>query len=192
MLALRKTGPGFGLEMLQVPEPSGPGEHEVVVEVAATGVCGSDVHVYEWTSGYEWMERSLPVTLGHEFAGHIVAVGAQVGNLQVGDTVTAWPTSACMCCPDCLRGHPELCRYKITIGLHRDGAFAKYVRVPAISCFRLPATLDPFVAALCEPLCVSDNAVRVGDVALGDTVLIFGPGTIGQCCAFIARRRSAA
>jgi 2-desacetyl-2-hydroxyethyl bacteriochlorophyllide A dehydrogenase len=192
MLAIRKTAPRPGLEVARVQEPDSPGHGEVILEVAAAGICGSDVHVYEWTRGYEWMQQRLPVTLGHEFAGRIVAVGSAVEGLRCGDQVTVWPTVACMRCPQCLRGQPQFCSAKVTLGLDRDGAFAKYVRVPAVSCFALPSGLDPAIAALTEPLCVGENAVRVAGVELGDTVLVLGPGTIGQACAFMARRRGAA
>lgn len=192
MLALRKTAPAPGLQLQVVDEPGRPEAGEVLVEVAAAGICGSDVHVYEWTSSYEFMRSRLPVTLGHEFCGRIAAVGPGVVGFAEGDLVAPMPTMGCLQCADCAGGQPLRCRFKRTLGLTRDGAFARFVRVSAISCVRLHPATDPVLAALLEPLSVGDNAVEVGEVGLGDTVLVLGPGSIGQAIARGARWRGAA
>jgi threonine dehydrogenase-like Zn-dependent dehydrogenase len=101
------------------------------------------------------------------------------------------PTMSCMRCADCASGHPLRCKFRRTLGLTRDGAFARFVRVPALSCVRLRDGTDPVLAALLEPLCVGDNAAEVGEVGFGDTVLVLGPGTIGQAIARAASWRGA-
>lgn len=192
MLALRKTAPAPGLELQVVDEPGRPGPGEVLVEVAAAGICGSDVHVYEWTTSYDFMRSRLPVTLGHEFCGRVAAVGPGVVGFAEGDLVAPMPTMGCMQCADCVGGQPLRCRSKRTLGLTLDGAFARFVRVPAPSCVPLAPQTDPVLAALLEPLSVGDNAVEVGEVGFGDTVLVLGPGTIGQAIARGASWRGAA
>lgn len=192
MLALRKTAPSPGLDLQEVDEPGRPGAGEVLIEVAAAGICGSDVHVYEWTGGYDFMRSRLPVTLGHEFCGRIAAVGPDVASWSEGELVAPIPTIGCMQCADCAGGRPLRCSFKRTVGLTCDGAFARFVLVPALSCMRLQPGTDPVLAALLEPLAVGDNAAEVGEVGFGDTVLVLGPGTIGQAIARGANWRGAA
>lgn len=191
MLALRKTAPVFGASLQEVPEPHSPAPDEVLVEVAAVGICGSDLHVYEWGESYEFMRERLPVTLGHEFSGRIVATGADVVGQTVGERVAIVPSTSCMKCEECLAGYPQRCLRRSTVGLTRDGAFARYVRVPAASCIGLPEHIDMSLAALMEPLSVGDNAAHIGGVSMGDTVVVLGPGTIGQAIARCARWRGA-
>lgn len=192
MLALRKTAPTPGLALEQVKEPGSPASGEVLIEVAATGICGSDVHVFKWAgSSYDFMRPLLPVTIGHEFSGRIAAIGADVSGLAKGDLVIVMPTSSCMRCSQCASGRPLLCTSRKTIGLTRDGAFARFVHAPALSCIVLPAATDPAIAALAEPLSVGDNAASIGEVRFGDIVVVLGPGSIGQAVARAASWRGA-
>jgi threonine dehydrogenase-like Zn-dependent dehydrogenase len=191
MLALRKTAPAFGLSLDDVPEPPAPARGEVLVEVAAVGICGSDVHAYEWTEGYAFMKPYLPVTMGHEFCGRIVAVGEGVSNVTTRDLVAVLPVISCMACAECVRGNPGLCLNRRALGLSVNGGYARYVSVPALNCIRLPPDMDPAIAALLEPLCIGDNAAIVGEVSFGDTVVVLGPGTIGQAVARNVRWRGA-
>lgn len=191
MKALRKISPEKGLCLSDIDEPGEPGPDEVLIEVLAAGICGSDVHVYEWGSHYDFMRERLPVTLGHEFCGKVAALGAGVVGLSEGQLVAPMPTMGCLRCAQCAAGFPLRCRAKRTVGLTRDGAFARFVKVPAISCIPLHPGTDPVLAALLEPLSVGDNALEVGEVGFGDTVLILGPGTIGQAIARGASWRGA-
>lgn len=191
MLALRKIAPVPGLSFEQVAEPTHLGSDEVLIEVVAAGICGSDVHVYEWGAQYEFMRKRLPITLGHEFCGRIAKVGDAVSGFAEGDLVAPIPTMSCMSCSACANGFPLRCKAKRTLGLTRDGGFARFVRVPALSCVRLNNNVDPEIAALLEPLCVGENAAHVGEVALGDVVLVLGPGPIGQAIVRAARWRGA-
>jgi 2-desacetyl-2-hydroxyethyl bacteriochlorophyllide A dehydrogenase len=190
MLAVQKTAPAFGLDLAEAADPR-PGPGEVLVEVDAVGICGSDVHVYEWTAGYDWMRDKMPLTIGHEFAGRVVEAAPDVSTLKPGQRVTVWPSIACGHCRSCAAGRPEACENRTTIGLTRHGAFARRVTAPASQCFALPDGLDMELAAMTEPLCVGARAVEVGEVALGQTVVVLGAGMIGLSIALMARMAGA-
>ena len=192
MKALQKTQPVFGLELRDVPRPASPAPGEVIVEVLATGICGTDLHIYEWTAGYEVMTKAMPVTLGHEFSGTIAAVGAGVQSLRVGALVAIRPSVVCGRCPACLAGNSDACKNRKGIGVTRDGGLAKRVHVPAENCVLAPAGLDADIVALPEPMTVSAEAVATGEVRQGDRVLVLGPGNIGQGVALFAREVGAA
>ncbi|MCD8517039.1 MAG: alcohol dehydrogenase catalytic domain-containing protein [Burkholderiaceae bacterium] len=191
MLAAKKLAPEPGLTLVQAPEPSVVAGDDVLVQVAAAGICGSDLHVYQWTPGYEFMQSKLPVTLGHEFAGHVIRVGSDVTGVSTGQPVVVMPTTTCMKCRRCLSGQFEQCNHRATTGLTRDGAFAQYVTVPERACIALEPGTDLTLAALVEPLCIGDNAADLAGIHVGDTVLVLGPGTIGQAIILGARWRGA-
>lgn len=191
MKSLRKTSPAHGLQ-LQETERAAPREGEVLIRVKATGVCGTDLHIDEWTPSYHFMAPALPVTIGHEFSGEVAELGAGVSGLHIGQRVTVRPSVVCGVCPACAAGQPDACVTRRGIGVMRDGAFAEWVRVPARNCVAVPQSLDPLVAALAEPLSVSWEAVRTAGVQPGDRVLVLGPGNIGQGIALFAREAGAA
>lgn len=191
MLAFRKTEPRSGAELVNIGLSDRLEARDVLIAVEAVGVCGSDLHAYDWTPGYEFMADRLPVTLGHEFSGRISDVGHAVADLQVGDRAVCWPTVACGSCRACEAGRPHDCRDRAVIGLHRDGAIAERVSVPAANCRRIPTSLDSDIAALSEPLAIAVNAVNVAEVSEGDAVVVLGPGPIGLCTAWLARQRGA-
>lgn len=191
MLALRKTEAGFGLSFQEVPPAQPPGPGEVILQVEAAGICGSDVHAYEWTGGYEFMVPKLPLTMGHEFSARVHRTGTGSG-LREGDRVCVIPFVYCGACANCRAGDTRNCLNREGIGLTRDGGFAAQVRVPARCCVALPDAVDGELGALVEPLGVGAEAVLTGEVSLGDTVLVMGPGTIGQAIALFARRAGAA
>lgn len=190
MLALRKTGPEFGAVLEEVAEPElAPGF--VMVEVDAAGICGSDIHMYEWTNGYEWLIPALPVTMGHEFAGRVSALGLGVTGLSEGQPVVVMPSYACGKCDACLAGKPEVCTRRKAVGLSVDGGFAPRVPVPVQCCLPIGNRLAPHIAALTEPFCVGDRAVDTADVQAGQDVVVLGPGIIGLSAAYIAKQRGA-
>jgi threonine 3-dehydrogenase len=191
MQALQKVHAAPGLDVREVPPPARPGSGEVLIRVEATGICGTDVHIAEWTPGYEFMARALPVTLGHEFAGTIVEVGPDVGEVEKGSLVTIRPSVVCGRCPACEAGDTDACTSRRGIGVMRNGGFAPLVCVPAGNCVPVPAGLDPAIAALTEPMTVSAEAVDTGEVREGDRVLVLGPGTIGQGIALFAKAAGA-
>ncbi len=190
MLTLRKTKAGFGLAALDVPDPGPVGPGQVRVQVEAVGICGSDVHAYEWTDGYDFMVPHLPVTMGHEFAGRVVATG-QGAALAVGTRVAVHPRVYPGAGDAGWPGDPRLRGERQSLGLTIDGGFARFVNVPAGNALTLPETVDTELGALVEPLAVAAEAVLVGEVGLGDTVLVLGPGTIGQGLALMARAAGA-
>lgn len=186
MQALRKLRADAGLELVDVPKPEPRSDDEVLVRVIATGICGSDLHVDDWTASYAFMAASLPVTIGHEFVG-IAESGAWQGR-----RVVVRPSITCGVCAACRAQDPDACEDRVGLGMTRDGAFAAWVRVPARNCVPVPQGVSDALAALVEPLSISMQALRVaGDVA-GKRVLVMGPGTIGQGIAVLARRAGAA
>lgn len=191
MLALRKVGLIHGLALEEAPLPS-PREGEVLVAVAAAGICGSDLHVACSAPSYAFIAPALPVTLGHEFAGTVVALGDGAGSLSTGDRVVVMPSVICGACDGCKRGDADACSRRKGLGMTRNGAFASHVAVPAINCVPLPDELSFDLAALTEPLTVSAEAVSRGAIGYGTRVLVMGPGTIGQGVALLARRAGAA
>ena len=192
MQAVQKVRAEFGLDVRDVPEPGAPLAGEVIVRVAATGVCGTDLHIYEWTPGYEAMTPCMPVTLGHEFSGVVDQVGSDVVGLRIGTLVAVRPSVVCGKCPSCRAGDGDDCDSRTGIGVTRDGALARIVRVPAVNCVAVPPDMDPCIAALAEPMTVSAEAVDTGEVRAGSRVLILGPGNIGQGAALFAREAGAA
>lgn len=190
MLALRKTEPAFGAALADVPEPEAP-EGYVIVEVDAVGICGSDIHMYEWTSGYEWLIPALPVTMGHEFSGRVAKLGPGAEEIAVGQKVVVMPGATCMTCEACRSRNFDLCQNRKGIGLSADGGFARLVAVPARNCLPVGDDLPAHIAALAEPLVVGDRAVSFGDVEAGQNVVVLGPGIIGLAAAYIAKRQGA-
>lgn len=190
MKAVAKFGYGDkAVEVRDVPEPQiGPGQ--VLVEVKATGVCGSDVHM--WRNQQSW-EVKLPLVLGHEFAGVIAHVGSDVCGWQVGDRVTV-ETAAEVCgsCVYCLSGDYNLCPGRLGYGALADGSMTSYVAARPQILHRVPPNVPDEYAALTEPICVAYNAlVEKTAMKPGDLVVIQGPGPIGIMALQIARIRGA-
>ncbi|MFN7102622.1 MAG: zinc-binding dehydrogenase [Pseudorhizobium sp.] len=191
VLALQKVRPGRGLEYRRPGEPL-PQEGEVIVRVHCAGICGTDIHIAEWASGYEAMEPAMPVTLGHEFSGRIESVGRGVATHVVGARVTARPSVTCGRCAACLASNEDNCSGRKGVGIGRHGAFAELVSVPYRNCHLVPEGLDLDIAALTEPMTVCAEAVATAQVSQGQTVLVVGPGFIGQGIAILARAKGAA
>ncbi len=177
MKAVVKTQKAPGIELLEVGVPE-VRDTDILIKVRAGSLCGSDVHIYEWTAGYDWMP--LPLTIGHEFSGEVVKVGAKVAAAAVGDRVTAMPMMPCSRCSFCQVGKGESCLQKLTLGLRTDGVFAEYVRLTAgATLLKLPENLSFEAAALCEPLCVALKAIDLSGIKPGETAAVLGPGPIG-------------
>ena len=192
MIALRKTSSKPGVELVEAPQVTLSSPGDVIIEVGAAGICGSDLHIDQWIPDYAFLIPALPVTLGHEVSGTIMAAGADIDRSVLGKRVVVKPSVACGKCLHCTTGDPDDCGARVPIGLLQDGAFARHVRVPFKQCIEIPDALDLATAALVEPLTISEHAVQDGEVGEGDRVLIFGPGTIGQGAAVLARIAGAA
>ena len=175
------------LEVADLPAPA-PGPGEVLVRVAACGICGSDVHGYDGSSG----RRIPPIVMGHEAAGVVEAVGEGVRNYAPGDRVTFDSTVYCGTCDHCRRGEVNLCDDRQVVGVscsdyRRPGAFAEFVIVPERILYRLPDALSFADAALLEAVSVAIHAVNVSETHGGETVLVLGAGMIGLLIAQAAR-----
>src|SRR6267154_3696486 len=167
------------LELADLPAPS-PAPDEVLIRVAACGICGSDVHGYDGSSG----RRIPPIVMGHEAAGRISAVGAEVKGFAVGDRVTFDSTIYCGACGPCRRGEVNLCDSRQVLGVscsdyRRAGAFAEYVAVPSRIVYRLPDNLSFAEAAMLEAVAVAVHAVSLVRVSPDSTALVLGAGMIG-------------
>lgn len=184
MQALVKTQKGEGfIELREVPEPV-ISDDEVLIEVKAAGICGTDIHVKHDTFPY-WP----PVILGHEFAGEIAQVGAKVDGWQVGDRVVGEPhTLHCGKCYLCRRGHVQNCPEKRSPGWGIDGAFARFLKYPPKLLHRIPDTMTFEQAALVEPAANAVTDILERDtLEVGDFVVVLGPGPIGLLAAQVAR-----
>jgi len=173
------------IEDLPVP---GCGPGEVLVQVAACGICGSDVHGYDGSSG----RRIPPIVMGHEAAGIVAVVGSQVRSVVPGDRVTFDSTVYCGRCDFCLRGEVNLCEDRQVIGVscgdyRRAGAFAEYIAVPAYILYKLPASLSFADAAMLEAVSVALHAVKLSQIEGGETALVIGAGMIGLLILQAAR-----
>jgi len=188
MRALAKTAAGDGnLELVDVSEPD-PGADEVLIDVAAAGVCGSDIGIYHYEDAYQFM--SFPRVLGHEYAGEIVAVGDRVEDFRVGDRIVERPVRSCGTCHQCRTGDRHLCQSARYPGVHEDGAFAPLIVAPTESLVAVPEGLPLRDAAIAEPTGVATRAVtHNSEVTAGDAVLVQGPGPIGLLTALIADRQ---
>ncbi len=167
------------LEVVDLPVPSVK-PHEVLVQVEACGICGSDVHGYDGSSG----RRTPPIVMGHEAAGTVAATGAEVKGLSKGDRVTFDSTVYCGTCEYCARGEINLCDTRQVVGVscsdyRRSGAFAEFVVVPQHILYRLPDKISFAEAAMLEAVSVALHAVRVSPVKGGETALVIGAGMIG-------------
>jgi L-iditol 2-dehydrogenase len=167
------------LEMAELPTPT-PRTDEVLIRVAACGICGSDVHGYDGSSG----RRIPPLVMGHEAAGTVEAVGSAVKNFAMGDRVTFDSTVYCGECANCRRGEINLCDRRQVLGVscgdyRRAGAFAEFVAVPARILHRLPDNLPFEEAAMLEAVAVAIHAVNLAEISSNTTALVIGAGTIG-------------
>ena len=183
MLAAYCTEP-HRFELRDVPRPA-PAAGEVVVRVRSCGICGSDLHFYH--GGFP----PPPFCPGHEISGEVADVGAGVTAVKPGDRVAVEPQVVCRECWACRTGDYQLCRQLRIIGQWADGGFAEYLLVPDYTLFTLPGAVDLEVGALTEPLAVCVHAARLGNVRLGDRVLVLGAGTIGLLAVAAARAAGA-
>lgn len=189
MKALVKVDAGPGLQLVDVPVPA-VGRDEILVKVLAGGICGTDLHIYEWD---EWARGRIhpPLTLGHEFCGTVVEVGSHVSDVAAGDFISGEGHIACGRCHACRDGAFHICERLLMIGVNRDGAFAEYVAMPAGNAWKLDAAIPREVAAIMDPL---GNAVHAAlEVSLGaKAVAVIGCGPIGLMAIAVCQAAGAA
>ncbi|MFE2304177.1 zinc-dependent alcohol dehydrogenase family protein [Streptomyces sp. NPDC059445] len=170
----------------EVPDPS-PGPREVVVEVAACGLCGTDLHILQGE-----FAPKLPIVPGHEFAGEVVGMGTRVTELAVGDRVAVDPSLYCHECRYCRTGHSNLCERWAAIGVTTAGGAAQYATAPVANCVKLPEHVATQDAALIEPLSCAVRGYDVLRSRLGAHILVYGSGTMGLMMLELAKRTGAA
>ena len=169
------------LKELEVPKLK---EGEALIKVSYAGICGSDVHVF---MGHHPTAKP-PLVLGHEFCGTISDIKTEgKGYLKPGDKVVAQPVISCNACDMCVDGKENLCADLNIIGVHSDGCFAQYVKMPVRKIYKLPEFVDLRLAVLAEPLAVAVHDVRRSGLLAGQTVFIIGGGPIGMMIAFLSK-----
>ncbi|HTQ53603.1 MAG TPA: L-threonine 3-dehydrogenase [Bryobacteraceae bacterium] len=185
-LVKSKSEPGLWLEEVERPRI---GINDVLIRVHRTGICGTDVHIYQWD---DWARKTIPVGLviGHEFVGEIAEVGSNVADFYPGDIVSGEGHVVCGRCRNCLAGRRHLCARTAGVGVNRHGAFAEYIALPMTNIWRHHDGIDRDVAAIFDPF---GNAVHTAlqFPVLGEDVLITGAGPIGIMAAAVARHAGA-
>ncbi|WP_003542557.1 L-threonine 3-dehydrogenase [Desulfotomaculum nigrificans] len=161
-------------EDLPIPEIK---ENEILVNVKATAICGTDMHIYPWTE-YAQQRVTLPMVFGHEFAGEVVAVGSAVRNFKVGDRVAGETHIPCNKCYQCQTGNQHICEDMKIIGVHTPGSFAEYIAFPVDCAWKLDDSISYEVGAMLEPMGVAVHGVLSGEIG-GKTAAIYGCGPIG-------------
>lgn len=188
MKALVKSRRAPGLSLEDIPEPA-IGINDVLIRVTHTGICGTDLHIYQWD---EWAQATIPVpmAIGHEFVGEIVAVGSNVNDFHPGEVVSGEGHVVCGRCRNCLAGRRHLCAHSRGVGVSRPGAFAEYIALPMSNLWRHRDDVDREVAAIFDPF---GNAVHtaLSFPVLGEDVLITGAGPIGLMSIPVVRHAGA-
>ncbi len=188
MKALVKAHAEPGIWLQDIPEPE-PGINDVLIEVLRTGICGTDLHIYNWD---EWSQKTIPVpmAIGHEFVGKVAKVGANAGGFEPGEIVSGEGHVVCGRCRNCMAGRRHLCAHTKGLGVNRPGAFAQYVTLPTSNVWRHHVGIDLDVAAIFDPF---GNAVHtaLSFPVLGEDVLITGAGPIGIMAAAVVRHAGA-
>jgi len=188
MRAIVKSRREQGLWLEEVPVPE-PGLNDVLIRILRTGICGTDLHIYNWDA---WAQKTIPVPMvvGHEFVGRVEAVGANVTGFQPGDLVSGEGHLVCGRCRNCMAGRRHLCPHTQGVGVNRAGAFAEFLCLPMTNVWGADPNIPLDVLACFDPL---GNAVHTAlsfDV-LGEDVLITGAGPIGLMAAAVVRHAGA-
>ncbi|MBW8191224.1 L-threonine 3-dehydrogenase [Neiella marina] len=184
MKALAKLKAEPGIWMTEVPVPE-LGHNDLLIKVHKTAICGTDLHIYKWD---EWSQKTIPVPMvvGHEYAGEVVAIGQEVRGFTIGDRVSGEGHITCGHCRNCRAGRRHLCRNTTGVGVNRPGSFAEYLVIPAYNAFKLADDISDDLASIFDPF---GNAVHTAlsfDL-VGEDVLITGAGPIGIMAAAVAR-----
>ncbi|GAA6136390.1 L-threonine 3-dehydrogenase [Arenicella sp. 4NH20-0111] len=184
MKALSKLHSEPGMWMVDAPRPE-YGHNDLLIKIRKTAICGTDMHIYHWD---EWSQNTIPVPMivGHEYVGEVVAMGQEVKGFEAGDRVSGEGHITCGHCRNCRAGRVHLCRNTIGVGVNRQGAFAEYLVIPAYNAFKIPDNISDDLAAIFDPF---GNAVHtaLSFNLTGEDVLITGAGPIGIMAAAVAK-----
>jgi len=188
MKALVKSRAERGLWLEEIAEPA-IGINDVLIRVRYTGICGTDVHIFQWDT---WAQKTIrvPMAIGHEFVGEIVEVGSNVNDFYPGDIVSGEGHVVCGRCRNCLAGRRHLCAHTLGVGVNRPGAFAEFISLPMTNIWRHDPRINQEVAAIFDPF---GNAVHtaLSFPVLGEDVLITGAGPIGMMAIPVVRHAGA-
>src|SRR5579864_7525658 len=181
-LVKQQAAPGIWLE--EIPEPQ-VGPNDVLIEIAKTAICGTDMHIYNWDA---WAQKTIPVPMavGHEYCGRIVEMGSEVKGLKQGDRVSGEGHITCGYCRNCRAGRRHLCRNTVGVGVNREGAFAEYLVIPAFNAFKIPDDISDDLAAIFDPFGNATHTALSFNL-VGEDVLITGAGPIGIMAVAIAK-----
>ncbi len=188
MKALVKQHAKKGLWLADVPTPE-MGINDVLIKVRRTAICGTDMHIYNWD---DWAQKTIPVPMvvGHEFVGEVVAIGSNVNDFEIGQLVSGEGHVVCGRCRNCMAGRRHLCAHTSGIGVNRPGAFAEYVSLPMSNVWLHRDGIDLDIAALFDPLGNAVHTALQWDM-LGEDVLITGAGPIGAMAAAVCKHAGA-
>jgi threonine 3-dehydrogenase len=181
-LVKKERRPGIWLDEIAEPKI---GPNDVLIKIAKTAICGTDMHIYKWDS---WAQKTIPVPMavGHEYYGHIVEIGSEVAGFKVGDRVSGEGHITCGYCRNCRAGRRHLCRNSVGVGVNRQGAFAEYLAIPAGNAFKLSPAISDDVASILDPFGNATHTALAFNM-VGEDVLITGAGPIGIMAVAIAR-----
>ena len=181
-LVKKERRPGMWLDEIAEPKI---GPNDVLIKIAKTAICGTDMHIYKWDS---WAQKTIPVPMavGHEYYGHIVEIGSEVAGFKVGDRVSGEGHITCGYCRNCRAGRRHLCRNSVGVGVNRPGAFAEYLAIPAGNAFKLSPAISDDVASILDPFGNATHTALAFNM-VGEDVLITGAGPIGIMAVAIAR-----
>lgn len=185
MIAIVKeqAGNSYSIKKVDIPKI---GSNEVLIKVKAVGICGTDVPILKGLRKVEY-----PLIPGHEFAGDIVEVGENVKNYKLGDRVSPAIVIGCGDCDYCRQGNETLCDDIVETGIHVDGAFAEYVKVPEKVLHKIPDDMDYEVGASIDPIASAYRPIKKAQITSKDTVIVFGPGPIGLYTLQLAKAEGA-
>jgi threonine 3-dehydrogenase len=185
MKALVKSQRAEGIWLVNDAPVPDVGVHEVMIRVAKSAICGTDVHIYNWD---EWSQKTIPVPMiiGHEYVGRVERVGDEVEAFEPGERVSGEGHITCGFCRNCRAGRRHLCRRAIGVGVNRPGSFAEFVVIPADNVYRIPDDIPDDVAAIFDPYGNAAHTALSFDL-VGEDVLVTGAGPIGVMAAAIAR-----
>jgi threonine 3-dehydrogenase len=181
-LVKKERRPGIWLDEIAEPKI---GPNDVLIKIAKTAICGTDMHIYKWDS---WAQKTIPVPMavGHEYYGHIVEIGSEVAGFKGGDRVSGEGHITCGYCRNCRAGRRHLCRNSVGVGVNRQGAFAEYLAIPAGNAFKLSPAISDDVASILDPFGNATHTALAFNM-VGEDVLITGAGPIGIMAVAIAR-----